>query len=151
MHTFMKVLCPTQCCSPCAVGCAAFDIINSEKLFNVTRTVIDLVLPTGYAVLNADEVALLPLAELCDGKVVWISQDAENPVVKAHVEAGGIAVVMQNNELHFLGQRAELEGRKPIPVESEGHIPVKQLALAACGWVCDVPHHLLRAELRKQI
>ncbi|MFN4328053.1 MAG: cyanophycin synthetase family protein [Limnobacter sp.] len=129
-------------------GLEEFDIINHEKLFNVTRTVIDLVLPTGFAVLNADEVALLPLADLCDGKVVWISCDPDNPVVKAHVEAGGQAVVMQNGELVFLGTKAESEERKPIPVEGNTANPISQLALAACGWVCDVPHHLLRAELR---
>jgi cyanophycin synthetase len=129
-------------------GLEEFDIVTPEKLFNVTRTVIDLVLPTGYAVINADEVALLPLADLCDGKVVWISQNINNPVVQAHVEAGGMAVVMDQHEIHFLGQRASQEERTCVPVSNQTDTPIKQLALAACGWVCDIPHHLLRAELR---
>ncbi|MCQ8895875.1 cyanophycin synthetase [Limnobacter humi] len=131
-------------------GLQEWDIVNHEKLFNVTRTVIDLVLPTGYAVLNADEVSLLPLQELCDGKVVWISTNPDNPVVREHVGNGGIAVVLHEHAVQFLGNRAEQEERKPIPLDHADENPIKQLALAACGWVCDVPHHLLRAELRKQ-
>ena len=130
-------------------GLEEFDILTQDKLFNVTRTVIDLVLPTGYAVLNADEVALLPLAELCDGKVVWISQDLNNPVIQAHIEAGGMAVTMNQGEIQFLGQRATQEDRTPIPIPNTKDSPIKQLALAASGWVFDVPHHLLRSELRK--
>lgn len=131
-------------------GLSEWDILTKEQHFNVMRTVIDLVLGSGHAVINADEVSLLPVKDLCDGKVIWISATSDNPVVNEHVKNGGMAVVCQAGELCFLGNRAEQENRVPIPLKENSAIPVKALALAAAGWAMDVPHNLLRADIRQR-
>lgn len=131
-------------------GLDEWDILTKEQHFNVMRTVIDLVLGSGHAVINADEVSLLPLRELCDGKTIWISSTNNNPVVAEHVKNGGMAVVYGSENIHFLGNRAEAETRTPIPLKQPPENLVKTLALAASGWAMDVPHNLLRADIRQR-
>lgn len=131
-------------------GLDEWDILTKEQHFNVMRTAIDLVLASGHAVINADEVSLLPLKELCDGKIIWISSTANNPVVGEHVKNGGMAVVYDNENIHFLGNRAEAETRSPIPLKQPPENLIKTLALAASGWAMDVPHNLLRADIRQR-
>jgi len=131
-------------------GLDEWDILTKEQHFNVMRTVIDLVLGGGHAVINADEVSLLPMKDLCDGKVIWISGADNNPVVDEHVKNGGMAVIYQGESIHFLGNRAEAELRTPIPLKQPPVNLIKTLALAAAGWAMDVPHHLLRADLRQR-
>ncbi|WP_334120767.1 cyanophycin synthetase family protein [Limnobacter sp.] len=131
-------------------GLDEWDILTKEQHFNVVRTVIDLVLGSGHAVINADEVSLLPLRELCDGKVIWISSTASNPVVDEHVKNGGMAVVYEGENIRFLGNRAEAETRSPIALKQPPANLVKTLALAASGWAMDVPHNLLRADIRQR-
>jgi len=131
-------------------GLEEWDILTKEQHFNVMRTVIDLVLSSGHAVVNADEVSLLPLKDLCDGKVIWISSTNSNPVVEEHVKNGGMAVTYQGENIHFMGNRAESERRSPIPLKQPPQSLTKTLALAAAGWAMDVPHHLLRADIRKR-
>jgi cyanophycin synthetase len=114
------------------------------------RTVIDLVLASGHAVINADEVNLLPLKDLCDGKVIWISSTADNPVVDEHVNNGGMAVVCDTNSIRFLGTRAEAESRTAIELKKPTSNLIKALALAATSWAMDVPHDLLRADIRQR-
>jgi cyanophycin synthetase len=126
-------------------GLQEWDILNKEQHFNVMRTVIDLVLKSGHAVINADEVGLLPLKDLCDGQVIWISSMAGNPIVEEHVRKGGMAVVY-----HFLGTRAEAEARTPIALKQPADRLAKALALAAASWAMDVPHNLLRADIRQR-
>ncbi len=131
-------------------GLDEWDILTKEQHFNVMRTVIDLVLGGGHAVINADEVSLLPMKDLCDGRVIWISGADNNPVVDEHVKNGGMAVIYQGESIHFLGNRAEAELRTPIPLKQPPVNLIKTLALAAAGWAMDVPHHLLRADLRQR-
>lgn len=131
-------------------GLVEWDILTKEQHFNVMRTVIDLVLSSGHAVINADEVSLLPLKDLCDGKVIWISTAADNPIVDDHVKNGGMAVIYQGENIHFLGNRAEVEARTPIPLKQPPQNLIKTLALAASGWAMDVPHNLLRADIRQR-
>ena len=131
-------------------GLKEWDILTKEQHFNVMRTVIDLVLSSGHGVINADEVSLLPLKDLCDGKLIWISATPSNPVVDEHIKNNGMAVVYQGDSICFLGNRAETESRTPIPLKQPPMNLTKALALAAAGWAMDVPHSLLRADLRQR-
>ena len=131
-------------------GLDEWDILTREQHFNVMRTVVDLVLASGHAVINADEVSLLPLKDLCDGKVIWISSTANNPVVDEHVTNGGMAVILDGGSILFLGTRAEAESRSTIELKQPVESLMKVLALAATGWAMDVPHNLLRADIRQR-
>jgi cyanophycin synthetase len=55
-----------------------FDILDAEQVFKVARTQVDVVLPTGTAVLNAADPQVVEMAELCDGKVIFYGMDANH-------------------------------------------------------------------------
>jgi cyanophycin synthetase len=75
-------------------------IEDAEQLFKVLRTQVDVVLPTGTAVLNADDEVVAGMAELCPGKVIHVSaQGMQNPVVSSHVAAGGCAIVLDGHSV----------------------------------------------------
>lgn len=59
---------------PAPAGLEDHHILTQEQMRNVLRTQVDVVLPDGCAVLNADDAACADLAELCDGDVVYYSQ-----------------------------------------------------------------------------
>ena len=65
------------------------DIQGPDQMRTVIRTQVDLVLPEGAAVLNAQDDAVVGLAELSDGEVLYYAQDANNPhlseIGRAHV------------------------------------------------------------------
>jgi cyanophycin synthetase len=70
---------------------ARHDIAHPEQLLRVLRTQIDVVLPSGAGVLNADEPGIAGLAALCDGSVMLY---ARSPApLAAHRAAGGRAVL----------------------------------------------------------
>lgn len=59
---------------PAPAGLEDHHILTQEQMRNVLRTQVDVVLPDGCAVLNADDAACADLAELCDGDVVYYSE-----------------------------------------------------------------------------
>lgn len=71
----------------------AFHIDTPEKVFTIFRTQIDVVLPDGLGVLNADEPMIAEMAPLCDGSVIFCSQQPDSAVVATHRAAGERAVV----------------------------------------------------------
>lgn len=71
-------------------------------LGKAVRAPVDIVLPTGFAVLNADDPAVLEYAKFCKGKVVLFSAESDSPAVAEHLAADGRAVVRAGNQLVLL-------------------------------------------------
>jgi cyanophycin synthetase len=65
-----------------------YDIQTPEQVFDVLRTQVDVVLPAGAAVLNAEEPMLVEMAGLCNGEVIYFSGDAESRVIREHRKHG---------------------------------------------------------------
>lgn len=59
---------------PAPAGLEDHHILTQEQMRNVLRTQVDVVLPDGCAVLNADDAVCADLAELCDGDVIYYSE-----------------------------------------------------------------------------
>lgn len=66
---------------------------------SIYRTQVDVVLPSGCAVLNAEDDLVADFAELCDGEVIFFACDAANPVLVAHLAAGKRAVTVADNRI----------------------------------------------------
>jgi cyanophycin synthetase len=47
---------------------SAISTSSLDKLYNVLRTQVDVVLPSGAAVLNAADPQVVEMADLCDGE-----------------------------------------------------------------------------------
>ncbi|MCK6394257.1 cyanophycin synthetase [Zoogloea sp.] len=60
-----------------------FYIDSAEKVWNVFRTQVDLVLSYGVAVLNAEDPAVVEMAELSDGEVIFYAVDADAAAIAA--------------------------------------------------------------------
>jgi cyanophycin synthetase len=129
------------------------DIQTPEQMRTVVRTQVDLVLPEGAAVLNAEDDAVVSLAELSDGEVVFYSKDADNAHVVAHCQAGGRAVFCR--EGHVILARGDQE--TPLfhldleliarLLKNGLHISTL-LAAVATAWSLDIAPLLIRAGLK---
>lgn len=75
---------------------------SEEKFARALRTVVDVVLPDGFAVLNADDPAVAAMAEKCKGGVIYFSRDPSSPVIAEHLARGGRAVARRGGSLVFL-------------------------------------------------
>src|SRR5690606_12594540 len=58
-----------------------FYVPDAEYLAKVLRTQVDVVLPGGVAVLNADDPPVADMASLCDGEVIFCGMDAASPIM----------------------------------------------------------------------
>lgn len=76
---------------------ARHDIRETDDLPRVLRTQMDVVLATGFGVLNADDERIAALAEYCDGTVLLYATNAD--ALAAHREAGGRGVLARDGQL----------------------------------------------------
>jgi len=82
-----------------AVTWPEFHMESPEHLQRIFRTQVDVVLPGGTAVLNADDPLAAGLAPLCDGGVVLFGLRPRGEAMAAHLAAGGRAVFPRDGSL----------------------------------------------------
>ena len=117
---------------------ARFGVRDAEQLTRLLRTQIDVVLPQGIAVLNADEAEVLGLASFADGEVLIYSRDAHAPAVLDALAQGRRVVYRDADELVFAhGEQAERLALPPM-FDAPACLPA-----AACAWAADVPVDLI--------
>lgn len=66
--------------------------VDGLLVAKAVRAPVDVVLPEGYAVLNADDAGVVAMAEKCRGKIVYFARSRECRVVREHLRRGGQAV-----------------------------------------------------------
>ena len=79
-----------------APECAIHDV---EDIFKVMRSQIDVVLPSGVGILNADDAEVADMARLCDGEVIFFSRYGDGASLTEHLEKGGRAVYSRDGEI----------------------------------------------------
>jgi cyanophycin synthetase len=82
-----------------AAALAEFDIVEDEQMYKVMRSPVDVVLPGGAAVLNADHALLAEMKALCDGEVIFYSSDPAAPALAAHRADNGRALFVRNDQV----------------------------------------------------
>lgn len=128
-------------------GLEDWDIVDASKHFNVMRTAVDVVLPSGCAVLNADDVGLLPVAQLCDGEVIWFASSPENGILQEHFRQGGRAVYLLDGMIHY--QTGSNASTRLISMSSfKGLLSAEgAMAAIAAAWALNVTPELIHASL----
>ena len=124
-------------------------IETSEQVFTVFRSQVDVVLPSGVAVLNAADPMVVEMAPLCDGEVIFFAADQDIPVLQEHRKRGGRVVYVSGGDL-ILGNGIEESVLLPLArIPFLGGQPSAErlktvLAAVAAAWALDVALHVMR-------
>lgn len=126
-------------------GLEEFYIHDTEQVYNVLRTQVDVVLPDGAAVLNADDPLVTRMAELCDGEVIFFGRH-DAPAIAAHRAAGGRAVFVRGKNVvmaHGAEETGLIDLARPA---SSAHVRESDIAAAVgAAWALKIPFDVIRA------
>ncbi|MGQ0708224.1 MAG: cyanophycin synthetase [Rhodoferax sp.] len=130
-------------------GLRDWDIQDEEQAFKVARTQVDVVLPSGTAVLNAAEPQVVELAALCDGSVIYYGMDESQPVMATHRRNGERIVFVRDTAIVLARGSDEiallpLRDLKPAKADK----PEMVMAAVAAAWALGIPVELIAAGLR---
>ncbi|MDO8250614.1 MAG: cyanophycin synthetase, partial [Rhodoferax sp.] len=126
-----------------------FYIDDLDKLSNVVRTQVDVILPHGTAVLNAADARVVAMAGLCDGEIIFYGLDPQLDAIGRHRADGKRVVFVQNRQI-VLAQGMEqvalvsMAAMKPTKTEK----PDMLMAAVAAAWAAGVAPELIEAGLR---
>jgi cyanophycin synthetase len=121
-----------------------FYIDSEDKLYGVLRTQVDVILPSGVAVLNAADAQVVDMADLCDGEVMFYGVDEHLAAIAAHRQDGK-RVVFQRADRIVLAKGQEQVANLPL---SPLVPPEAVLAAIAAGWALGLTPDLIGAGLR---
>jgi cyanophycin synthetase len=132
-----------------SIDLSEYYINDDEQLFKVMRTQVDVVLPDGVAVLNADDAKVVELAELCDGAIIFYSTTSDSQVIAEHRANGGRCVFLRDQNVVLASGADELallplKSLKP----SKADQPTVVMASIAAVWGLDISPELIGAGLR---
>ena len=126
-----------------------YAIYDEDQVFSITRTQVDVVLPTGIAVLNADDEWVAKMAELSDGEVIFFTQDADSALINIHLQNGGRAVIVGKQQIAL---KWGLNDQKSIPVPLPSHAAIDPQwhsqnlgAAIAAAWGLGIPFNVIEA------
>lgn len=133
------------------LGLAYVDTI--EQMAKVKRCMVDIVLPDGTAVLNADDKHVAMMAEHCKGGVIHFSRDPANEVVMAHRAKGGRAILVRDGAIRVAEGSAErtLCSLTDVSMPLSGHFTFhieNVLAAVGAAWACGLPDPAISQGLR---
>jgi cyanophycin synthetase len=123
---------------------AAFDDLRIEAgdpVWGVLRTQVDVVLPEGTAVLNADDERVADMGRLCDGHVILYGRDGAAATIVAHRGTGRRAVFARGADVVLADAREELV----LPGLLVGEQAEVTLAAAAAAWAMSFSPQSIRA------
>ncbi len=129
-----------------------YKIQTSQERSDVYRTQMDVVLPSGMAILLADDPQLVALARYCDGQVTLFSKSAATPALVEHTAAGHRGVFMDHGQLVLAdgANRYNLCNIAEIACteQARNHQQIcNVLAAAAAAWALGVSTELIEAGL----
>ena len=109
---------------------------SQSELMDIKWIVSRAVRDAGALILNADDWRLVKRSDGYQGRLIWFSLDPANRTVKAHTATGGVAFVLDGQQLVRIdGQdREEICGESDIPITLGGvarHNTANALAAAA--------------------
>lgn len=111
------------------------DIETIEDMAHVKSVVAEAVMPSGYAVLNADDPLVSDMARRVKAQVAYFTMQPENELVREHTRRGGLAAVYENGYLSILkgDWTLRIEQAVNVPLTMGGKAPFMIAnALAAC-------------------
>ena len=113
---------------------------------------MDVILPKGMAVLNADDPHIVELARHCDGQITWLCLATDSPLIQTHLAQGQRVVSLSAGKLTlFEGlQQHVLCAVEAIGITRRGADTTQTynvLAAAAAAWALGLTPDLIQAGL----
>ncbi|HJU71439.1 MAG TPA: cyanophycin synthetase [Paucimonas sp.] len=126
-----------------------FHIHEPDQMYSVLRTQVDVVLPTGTAVLNAADPHAADMAKLCDGNVIFYGLDPTFGIIAEHRAAGQRVAFLHHSSIVLADGTEEtallpLSSLKPAKAAQ----PETVLAAVAAAWALGIAPDLIGAGLR---
>ena len=123
-----------------------------EDMFTVKRTPVDVVLPTGSAVLNASDPLVAKMAPLCAGSVIFFALDGAHPTLQQHCGQGKRAAFVRDGQLILCEGAVETDliSVNEIPITLSGRVSFQvenALAAASVAWALGLPNEAIRTGL----
>ncbi len=94
------------------------DIDTIDDLARLKSVVVKTALPSGYAVLNADDPLVVAMAQEVQAKVAYFSMNPDNPLIASHIAQGGLAAVYEEGYLTIL------KGDWKLRIEEAVNVPL---------------------------
>jgi len=115
---------------------------------SIYRTQVDVVLPSGYAVLNAADPLVADFAELCDGEVIFFAADPSCLKLAEHFAAGkrGVTVADGRIILRTGADETRICRLGDVPHIGKGKNPediANVLAAVAAGWALGLTQEVI--------
>lgn len=139
---------------PPAQGLQDLYVHTDDQMPGFVRTQIDVVLPNGASVLNAQDAQVVALAEYSDGEVIYYAQDEHNPTLQSHrAQNGKVVFARQDHVIWAQGtQETEvftLSGAGTSKILKTHHLSRDDLlAAASAAWALDISKDLIRAGVK---
>jgi cyanophycin synthetase len=130
------------------------DISESDQLYKVLRTQVDVVLDDGVAVLNANDARITELADLCDGEVLYYAVDdsgGDSQLLRDHSLDGGRAAILRGGRVLLMTGASEHAGPDLHGIlQRHGHggdagLAEALLAAVAAAWAFGISPELIAA------
>ena len=125
-----------------------FHIHTPDQMFTVLRTQVDVILPSGVAVLNAAEPGVAEMASLCDGQVLFYAADAELSVMISHRDGGERVVFLSDTNVVLAEGRDEVARLSLVGLHASAAVSTGSiLAAVAAAWALGISPELIGAGL----
>ena len=129
-----------------------YALASQAEHARVYRTQVDVILPNGMAILNADDGRIAELAQYCDGQITWLSladhSERRQPnLAQAHrlvCLTDGRITLTQNTQTHLL---CSLEAVSTAQNGFDAGQSYNVLAAAAAAWALGLTPDLIQAGL----
>ncbi len=127
---------------------------DDDRVPGYVRTQIDVVLPGGACVLNAEDEAVAGLSRYCDGETVYFAGSADHPRIAEHRQTGGRAAFWREGSLvlaHGPQETEVLSVQRPAVgrLLREQRLDTTDMLVAACtAWVLGMNAELIRAGVK---
>ena len=141
---------------PSPSGLEEFYVREADQMPNIVRTQIDVVLPDGAAVLNADDAEVLELARYCDGELILYSLDERNPALQEHRSRKGRTVFARESTI-VLATGAQETALADLAAPAFSALMSEQpgdnlrpvIAAVASAWALGISDELIRGGLQR--
>lgn len=124
---------------------------SMEQMAVAKRCIVDVVLPGGTTVLNADDPLVAEMGDACKGEVLYFTTRPENPAVAAHIADGGKAVWLADGEIVLAegDSRQKVAGLAELQQPGGGEIhPENILAAIGAAWAHGLTQQQISDALR---